>query len=119
LDKPASAAHWGERSVTLCLADTMAHEPSGLDGDAKDAMKLIGADAFLGRAKKMHGLQPHPQGNVAGLEDSSDFDGERLATLVALADANAGRLAAHQFHTRGVGVPTMRANRTVRPYALF
>jgi len=53
----------------------------------------------------------------ARLKDGSDLDGKRLAALVALANANAGRLALHQSEARLIRVAAMRADRAVRPNA--
>ena len=113
----ASAAHWIKRAGHERLANAMRHEPSGFQGHAKNAVKLVRADTFLRRAKKMDCLEPNAHRDVTGLEDGSDFDGKGLAAFVALADANAGRFAAQELHALGVGVAAMRADRAIRPNA--
>jgi hypothetical protein len=53
------------------------------------------------------------QRNLAALEKGSHANGERLAALIALVEAEAGGLASHfayPFHTT-----TVRANRVFRP----
>ena len=101
------------------LTNTMRHEPCGFQGHAKNAVKLVRANALLGRAKKVDRLKPDAHRNMAGLKDSPDFDGEGLAAFIALADADARRFAAHQLDALGVSIAAMGAGRTIRPNARF
>lgn len=95
----------------------MRHKPSGLEGNAQGAGKLVAGNALLGRAKQVHRLQPQAHRDVAVLENSANFDGELFPALVALPEADPGGLAAHLADP--LNTPAMRANRTVRPYSGF
>src|SRR5579863_9689983 len=77
-DSLAFAAHRREAAVAHRLANAMAHEPGGFQGDAEGAVKLVSADPFLRRTNQMDCLKPKAKWNVARLENGSDFDGERL-----------------------------------------
>jgi hypothetical protein len=54
---------------------------------------------------------------VAVFENGGDFDGELLAALVALPEADAGSLAAHLADP--LDTPAMRANRAIGPNLEF
>ena len=71
----------------------MAHEPCGFEGDAKNPVKLVAADALLGRAKQEDRLQPDMQLDMAGLENGADLDSERFPTGIALVQPDAGALS--------------------------
>src|SRR5208283_5202436 len=73
-----AAERAGRTVIPHRLANAMPDEPASLEIDAKDAAKLICAEAFLRRAHQVHGLKPNMHRNVALLEDGSDLDGERL-----------------------------------------
>src|ERR1700761_2201721 len=64
----------------------MEHEPSGLLGDAKGAVKLVGANTVFAVTKHPQSAKPliEPDGGI--LENGSDLDGELL--LAALAEPN-------------------------------
>jgi len=47
LDHLAVTTHRGKAHGLHCMTDTMRHEPGGFQGDAKGAVKLVGADALL------------------------------------------------------------------------
>src|SRR4051812_18863842 len=114
LNKLAFAAHAaGELACAHCLANAMGHKPCGFQSDAKSPMQLVSAHPLFGRAKQKHRLQPDMQLDVAGLEDSSDFHSERLATGVALIDADPGALALQR--PASSDNPAMRANAAIRP----
>ena len=98
-----------------CVANPVAHEPSGLHADRKGALKLAGADAFLGRAHPEDRLEPVPHGGVAILEDGPDLHGEGLTALVALPEADPGGLAGEAPNPGGIAVPAVRADRAIRP----
>jgi hypothetical protein len=96
LDEHSFAAEWAgviNTEIRHRLTDAMRQEPCGLQGDAEDAVQLVGAHALLAGTEQMHRLEPHMQLHMARLKDSTDLDGERLAAGVALVDANAGALA--------------------------
>jgi hypothetical protein len=82
-------------------------------------VKLVRANAFFAGGHKVHRLQPKAQLNMARFENGSDFHGERLAAVVALANAKASRFASHQPYARRIGIAAMRAYRAVRPNARF
>ena len=98
------------------LADAVRHEPSGLDGHAQDAGELVGTEALLGRADERDGLKPHVQGHVGLFEDGPDLDGELLAAVAALlqADANALRRV-RRDRADPIRATAVRADRAVRP----
>jgi hypothetical protein len=101
------------------MANAVTKVPRCLHAAAKRPLKLAGADAFLAGAKQVDSLKPKPQGKVAVLKDRSDANRERLATLVALAQANASRLALKATDPRGVGIAAVWASRTMRPKLRF
>ena len=78
-------------------------------------MKLVAADALLAGAHQVDRLQPQVHGNVAGLKDGADLDGEGLAAAVALVSTDAGRFAAHL--AGALRFAAVRASPTVRPDA--
>ena len=96
------------------FTDTVGHEPRSLVGDLQDAMKLVTADPLLTGAKQIASLEPLVERDVAGLEHRTDLDGELLAALVALADADSGRPALELADP--LDATAMRADRTVRPH---
>jgi hypothetical protein len=93
----------------------MRHEPSGLEGNAKGAVKLVTADALLAANHQVDRLHPDVHRDVAAIEDSPDLHGEGLAADVALIDACAGALALHFAHA--LTLATLRAGRAMRPDA--
>ena len=95
------------------LTDAMRHEPCRLDGDPKHAVQLVAADALLAGAQQGDRLEPHPQGDMAVLEDGADLDGVGLAAVPALVDADPGRLALQLGGA--IQLSTARANGAVRP----
>jgi hypothetical protein len=113
----ASAAQWLHADNAHRLANTMRHEPSGLQGNAQGPVKLVAADTLFAGAKKVHGLQPKPHRDVTILEYGSDLHGEGLAALIALVDAYTGALALQLADA--IGAAAVWANRAVRPHAGF
>src|SRR4028119_2084629 len=91
----------------------MAHKPSGLEGDFKDAVKLIAADALLGRAHKVKSLEPLVHRYVAILEDRPDLHRERLIAVVAFPNSDPGALTAQRLDA--ICRPTMRTDGTIGP----
>jgi hypothetical protein len=65
LDGATTTAHGRERARPHCFANTVRHEPRGLESNPKDAVKLIGAEALLRGRKKREPLKPNVHGNVA------------------------------------------------------
>ena len=100
------------------LADAMRHEPSGLVGHAKGALKLLAADAFLAGTHKVHGLQPDMQLNLAALKHGANRYRELLAAVLALVKAGAVRLAFKLVMVLGLG-PAVRADRATGPTDSF
>jgi hypothetical protein len=109
----ALAAHQREIAAAHRFTDTMRHEPSGFQGHAKAAVKLVRADALLASGDEEDRLQPDVQRHMRTLEDGSLPHGELLAALVALVQPFAGRLAFH--FGDALDTATMRASRAVRP----
>jgi len=108
-------SHRGHADDAHGFADAMRHEPRGFEGDAQGPGKLVAADALLAGAKQVHRLEPQVHRDVAILEHGPDLHGELLAALVALVEANTGRLSGHL--PDAVEAPAMGANRAVGPYA--
>ncbi len=95
-------------------AVTMCHEPRSLVGDAKHALKLLGADTFLAGIDHINRLQPDMEADLGTLEHRPHGYGERLAAIRALVEAGAVRLA-----RKGVMLAydaTVRAYAATRPY---
>jgi hypothetical protein len=63
----------------------------------------------------MDGLKPKPQGKVAVLKDSPNTDREGLPAGVALAQADAGRLALKPSDLAAIGVLTVRTHGSSEP----
>jgi hypothetical protein len=99
-------------------AQTVGHEPRGLVGHAKHALKLLAAHAFLGRADQVVRVDPLMEGDFGVFKYRAYRDRE-LGSAVA-AEPQAGtsaalagglrRDAAVVFHP-----PTVWADRTIRP----
>ena len=89
------SAHGRELAGAHRFADAMRHEPRGFESDAQECGEA-GCELmpFFDSSNQEHRLQPDVQRDVAALEDGADFDGEGLAALVALVEADAGGLAA-------------------------
>jgi hypothetical protein len=93
-----------------CMANPVAHEPRGFHPHAQGALKLAGADAFLGRAHQVDRLKPIAQRRMAVLEDGPHLHGEGLTALVALPEANTSGLAVEAADLLLVAVPAVRAD---------
>src|SRR5208283_1841573 len=113
LDDTACSTHWRKLVSSHGLTDTMAHEPSGLEGHAQGPVKLIGADPLLGRANQVHRLKPKMQGHMRRFENGPHAHGKWLAALVALVKAKASAFAVHLRNA--IEASAMRADWTVRP----
>src|SRR6185437_1885393 len=116
-DRAASPAERKLAALLHRLADAVRHEPRRLEGDPESAVELVGADAFLARRDQENRLEPQAHLDMGLLEDGPDLDGERLAAVVALVRANAGRFAAHL--PVALGAATVRADRAFRPNLRF
>ena len=116
LDRVASraAAQRAERAVAHRLADTVAQEPRALDRDAEHAVELVAADALLGSAQQMDGLEPLVQRDLALLEDRADLDGELLPASGALLRPNQPSRVAFE-RVGATDHATMGAHRAIRP----
>ena len=113
LNNAAIRAQPGRAIGAHRFADTVRHEPSGFQGDAKGPVQLVAANALFAGAHQVDRLQPDVHGNVAGLEKGADLYGEGLATLVALVRADPGGLATHLGHA--LALATLRASRSMWP----
>jgi hypothetical protein len=111
----AKAAKLGRIAGSHGMADAVSKVPSGFHAATKEALKLAGGDAFLAAAKQMDGLEPQPQGKVTVLKDGANADRKRLPTGVALAQADAGRLALKPPNRGAIGVLAMRTHGSSRP----
>ena len=123
-DRASASAEMHGAVVRHSFADTVRHEPRGLERDAKDAMQLIAADAFLTAAHQVDGLQPEVQGDVAVLKDRAHADGELRAAITALLEAmafDALRVLDRSLRTNAIQdircgeAAALRANRALRP----
>ena len=97
------------------MANPVAHKPRGFHAHGKGALKLAGADAFLGRAHQVDRLKPVAQRRVAILKDAAHLHGERFTALVALPEANTSGLAVKATDALLIAVPAVRADGTSRP----
>src|SRR5580658_7400209 len=90
----AFAAHRSQAASAHGLADTMPHEPRGTIGNAKRAMQLMSAEAFLAARHEVKALKPHVQGDMASFHDRPHGDREIFpASLLGAAEqAGAFRL---------------------------
>jgi hypothetical protein len=113
----ASAAHRFNANDAHGLPKAMRHEPCGLEGYPQSPVKLVARNALLGRTHEVCGLKPIVHRHMASLKDGPDFYGERLSTLIALIDANAGALAAHLGNA--IDCAAVGTNRAVRPQSGF
>ena len=107
-----------QRAIVLHrFANAMGHEPCALESNAKGAMQLVRANAFLARRHKEHRLQPVAQLDMARLKDGADLDGKGLAAVFALPQTNASAFAL-KLVVRAYDA-TMRAYRTIGPQVRF
>lgn len=112
--RASSAAQWGcEIARAHGLADAVGHEPCRAQRDLECAVKLVCRDTLLAGCEQVEGLQPLVHGNVAVLEDRTDFDREGLAADVALVDADPRGLATHFAYA--VALAALWAHGAVRP----
>lgn len=114
----ASAAHrCGKAAGAHRFADAVPEEPRALEGDLQGAVKLVRGNPLLTGCNEVDRLQPDAKRNMAILEDSADFDGERLFAGVALVSANTGAFPAQLVHA--MSFTAFRADGAVRPNAGF
>ena len=122
LDNPVfsteRAAVIAEPEFGHCFANAIPEEPCGFHTATERSLKLASADAFLARAHQVDSLKPYAQWHVARLHDGTDFDSERFAAGVALAQTGARRFP---FQPSDIlfGCAAVRANGTVRPESRF
>ncbi len=112
-----STKHIRQSAARHRLAQSMAHEPCAFDRQAKNTCELVGTDAFLAGAHQERSLKPHVQLDVAAFKHRADRHAALLAAGVALIQARAGGIAAHQLHA--VRAFAVRTDRTVRPNDAF
>jgi hypothetical protein len=110
------------------FTNTMRQEPSRLQGDFQNAIKLVGTDTLLGRAHQVDCLKPLGQGDMGILKDRAYADSELLTAFAALLQtvtlntirALLRRLGEHAFKlVDAAHAAAMRANRTFRPQNAF
>ena len=109
------AAHLARIRWGHCVANPVPHEPSGLHPHAQGALKLPGADAFLGRAHQVDRLKPIAKRCVAVLEDRAHLHSKGLTALVALPEAGTSGLTVKAADLLLVAVPAVRADGASRP----
>jgi hypothetical protein len=114
-DGDAFATNWVNRIRSHGKANTVSHEPSGFHSNAKRALELARADAFLGRTHQVDRLKPQTQRRVAVLENGADFDRKLFETLIALAKSCASCLAIQGTNLCAVAITAMRAHWTRWP----
>lgn len=87
----ASAAH-GRHQAALPhgFADAMGKEPCRLVCDAQGAVKLMRANALLGRRQQKERLKPHVQFDMAAFHDAFGRDGKVFPATLGLAAIDAG-----------------------------
>lgn len=95
------------------FADTVRHEPSGFQGNAKGPVQLVAAKTLLAGTHQVDCLQPDVHGDVAAFKDGAHLHSEGLAALVALVCAYAGRFAAHLGNA--LALSALGASRAMRP----
>lgn len=119
IDFDGSATGTKRRQITRAhgFANAMPHEPSGFQGNAQSAMKLVGADTLLAGGNKEDGLEPQMQLDVARFEDGANLNGERFAAVVALVHAYSGALALQL--AAAINGAAVRTNATVWPNTRF
>ncbi len=109
----ASAAQRLGIGVAHGFANPVRHEPSGFEGNAKGAVKLIRGNALFAADHQEDRLQPDMHFDVAGFEDGSYLDGERLAAVVALVNAYTSALALQLIAV--IHAAAFGANPPIRP----
>ena len=92
-DSAAIGTERSELAIAHRFTNSMAHEPSRFKGDSKSAVQLIRADTFFAGRDQEDRLQPEPHRDVTRLKNGANFDGKRLAAVIALVHANAGAFA--------------------------
>lgn len=105
------------RNVDHCFAEAMRQKPCGLNGNAEDTGELMGAEALLAGRHQVNSLEPHVQLDVAGFEDSPDFDSERLPAGIAVVDADPSAFALQR--PRLINHAAMWADAPCRPQPRF
>jgi hypothetical protein len=80
-------------------------------------MQLVGTNTFLAGSDQENSLEPEAQRDMRGLEDRPDLDGERLAAVVALVNADPRGLPCER--PVALDAAAMRADRAARPNARF
>ncbi len=115
LNSTTIATKRGQIVGTHRLADTVAHEPCGFQGDAQGTVKLVRADALLAGRDQIDRLHPDMHLHVATFKDGADLHGEGLAAGVALVHPNAGALAVQL--AGALGFPAVRARAALGPNA--
>src|SRR3546814_20810118 len=96
-------------SSDVCSSDL---EPRGCIVGAEHALELKGAHALLAGGHELSGQHPLGQLDLAALHDGADSHGEGLAAFFALMHARTGELALELGNAVGVGIATVRADRS-------
>lgn len=87
-----AAAELARRRALHAVAKTVRHEPRGLVGHAKHALKLLGRNALLGRADQVIRIDPLVQRNLGVLKHGADSHGVLLGAVSAGQKAGADAL---------------------------
>ena len=109
----ARAAELAGRRCLHRLTDAVAHEPGRLVGHAKNALKLLAADALFGRANQVRGVNPLMKGNLGILENGA-YGHAELCTAVAT-EQEAGAVALALKAAVALYAATVRTYRAFRP----
>lgn len=115
LDDFALSPEGHELAIAHGFAQPMRHEPSGLVGDAENAVDLVAAHSLLAGAEKVRSLEPQMQLDVAALEHG--FDGSRELLLALAATPKTDPAALNRGNP--IDSAAMRADRTFRPNQAF
>jgi len=124
-DDAASASEVGQFAVFHSEADAVGEEPCAVVLDFEDAAELVGGDALLACHHEGHRLKHLVQGDAGVFETGSHLDGELLAALSALPEAetlySVGMLGAwlgadaFQLVDAAIDDPAMGASDSIRP----
>lgn len=111
----ACPAKGHELAMAHSLTQPVRHEPSRFVGDAENAMDLVAAHALLAAAKKVSGLKPEMELDVAGLEHRLDRGRKLLLAVAAATKADPTTL--HKCNP--IQAAAMRTDGAFRPNQAF
>ena len=117
LDRRTVAAELAGRLDVHCFADAMRHEPRSLVGHAQHALKLLGANALLGSAHQVRGIDPLVKGDLRALKHGADSHGELFAAVTT--EQKAGTVARAIQAAVAIRAAAVRAYRAIGPADRF